>query len=387
MARALVIALFVVGLVGLALPSEAQRSGSSFGGGSWGSSRSSGSSSYSSSGSSSSWSSSSSSGSSSWSSSSSGSSSSSRSSRSSSSSSSSRSYGGGGSSSSYDGPPITFSSFVIGDGAGATLVRSMLLLLGIGAVVVFGLQRSRDRRLRRLETREHAPSAAFGLGVDLAIVSVALDARARPFVQQRLDAIAASAELDNPLGRARALRQTLDVLRTTRGSWAYGVVRDTVPMDPEHAEPSFARVVSDYRARYRDELRRADAGGNASRVAGTYRMRSDEGEGLVVVTLALARWGTFPDTHATGIDAIDHALARVAEVAPDELVAFEVIWSPSDDADRMSSLELETIYPELQPLAIERFGTETCAYCRTSFARELPRCPLCGAAHGDSRMT
>lgn len=390
MPRALLIALFVVGLVGLTLPSEAQRSGSSFGGGSWGSSRSSGSSS-SSSGSSSSWSSSSSSGSSSWSSSSSGSSSSSsrssRSSRSSSSSSSSRSYGGGGSSSSYDGPPVTFSTFVIGDGPGATLVRSTLLLLGLGAVVGFGMQWSRNRRLRRLETRENDPSAAFGLGVDLAIVSVALDARARPFVQQRLDAIAASAELDNPLGRARALRQTLDVLRTTRGSWAYGVVRDTVPMDPEHAEPAFARVVSDYRARYRDELRRADAGGSVARVAGTYRMRSDEGEGLVVVTLALARWGTFPDTHATGIDAIEHALARVAEVAPDELVAFEVIWSPSDDADRMSSLELESIYPELQPLAIERFGAETCAYCRTSFARELPRCPLCGAAHGGSRMT
>jgi uncharacterized membrane protein len=388
--RALWVALVVVGLVGLALPTEAQRSGSSFGGGSWGSSRSSGSSSYSSSGSSSSWSSSSSG--SSWSSPSSSSSGSSWSSSSGSSSSSSRSSSssssyGGGSSSSYDGPPVTFSSFAIGDGAGATLVRSMLLLVGLGSVLVFGMQWSRNRRLRRLETRERDPSAAFGLGVDLAIVSVAFDARARPFVQQRLDAIAASAELDNPLGRARALRQTLDILRTTRGSWVYGVVRDTVPMDPEHAEPSFARVVSDYRARYRDELRRADVSGSASRVAGTYRMRSDEGDGLVVVTLALARWGTFPDTHATGIDAIEHALARVAEVAPNELVAFEVIWSPADDADRMSSHELETIYPELQPLAIERFGTETCAYCRTSFARELPRCPLCGAAHAGARMT
>jgi len=390
--RVLCRALFVVGLVGLALPSEAQRSGSSFGGGSWGSSRSSGSSSYSSSSSSSpsSWSSSSGS-SGSWSSSSGSSgswssSSGSSSPRSSSSSGSSHSYGGG-SSSSYDGPPITFSSFVIGDGAGAKLVRSTLFLVGLGAVVMFGLQTSRNRRLRRLETREREPSAAFGLGVDLAIVSVALDARARPFVQRRLDVIATSAELDNPLGRARALRQTLDVLRTTRGSWAYGVVRDTVPMDPEHAEPSFARVVSDYRARYRDELRRADAGGSVSRVAGTYRMRSDEGEGLVVVTLALARWGTFPDTHATGIDAIEHALARAAEVAPDELVAFEVIWSPADDADRMSSHELQTIYPELQPLAVERFGAETCAHCGTSFARELPRCPLCGAAHGGARMT
>lgn len=276
---------------------------------------------------------------------------------------------------------------MVGDHAGAKLVRSTLLLLGIGAVVMLGVQTSRNRRLRRLETREREPSAAFGLGVDLAIVSVALDARARSYVQRRLDAIAESAELDNPLGRARALRQTLDVLRASRGSWAYGVVRDTVPMDPEHAEPSFTRVVADYRARYRDELRRADAGGSVARVAGSYRMRTDEGEGLVVVTLALARWGTFPDTQASGLEAIEHALARVAEITPDELVAFEVIWSPADDADRMSSHELETIYPELQPLAIERFGTETCGYCRTSFARELPRCPLCGAAHGDSRMT
>ena len=258
--------------------------------------------------------------------------------------------------------------------------------MGLGFLIAGGIFWSDGRRKRRLE-RQKAPQVGFGVGVDLAVVSVAIDARARPFEQQRLDAIAASAELDNPMGRARALRQSLDVLRTTRGSWAYGVVRDTVPMDPEHAEPAFARVVADYRARYRDELRRVDSRGGVERVAGSYRMRSEEGDGLVVVTLALAKWGSFPDTHASGVEAIEHALARVADVTSDELVAFEVIWSPAADADRMSSLELETIYPELQPLAVERFGTETCAHCRTSFARELPRCPLCGAPHGGSRMT
>ncbi|MCA9613850.1 MAG: DUF1517 domain-containing protein, partial [Myxococcales bacterium] len=327
----------------------AQRSGSSFGGGSWSRSRSSGSSS-----SSSSWHSSSSS----------SSGSSSRRSRSS-------SYSSGSSGSSTGGLSLPDDPYARN--------RFWILLGTFGALaLVVGYAVARPREVKTAVVPVARSEGAIG-GVDLAIVSVGIDARARPFLQRKLAALAHEADLSNPIARAAALRQTLVALRSSRGSWAYGAVRDTVPMEAEHAQPAFENVAADYRARYRDELIRGASSGVVAREDGGYRASAHEGEGLVVVTVIVAKWGSIADTAGEGIEAIDVALGGLASIAADELVAFEVIWSPAADADRMSSLELATLYPELKPFRPDHFGRVSCAHCGTHHARELSSCPLCGA--------
>ena len=56
----------------------------------------------------------------------------------------------------------------------------------------------------------------------------------------------------------------------------------------------------------------------------------------------------------------------------------ELIWSPSEPGDRMSSAELEVLYPELARLDAS-VGRVACSHCAAVFARELGTCPACGA--------
>ena len=78
---------------------------------------------------------------------------------------------------------------------------------------------------------------------------------------------------------------------------------------------------------------------------------------------------------------IRQSLQDRAAILPQQLVALEVVWSPADDNDRMSSYELEQRYPELQRVS-DGVGRVACAYCRAPFPRELGRCPSCGGPVG-----
>ena len=72
-------------------------------------------------------------------------------------------------------------------------------------------------------------------------------------------------------------------------------------------------------------------------------------------------------------------LDGLSTLSPQEVVALEVVWTPADENDRMSSAELEARYPSLTKLpARPPAGRVFCAYCRGPFAAELPKCPHCG---------
>jgi len=72
--------------------------------------------------------------------------------------------------------------------------------------------------------------------------------------------------------------------------------------------------------------------------------------------------------------------AGVLAPSAEKLVALEVIWSPAEEDDRLSSLELRAIYPDLLPLAgADALGQRSCSYCSAVYAAELGGCPSCGA--------
>ncbi len=108
--------------------------------------------------------------------------------------------------------------------------------------------------------------------------------------------------------------------------------------------------------------------------------RPDEGPGLIVVTVITAARRLLHEVDDPR-DAGDIRAAlddRCAVVASD-LAAFEVVWSPAAEQDRMSSSELEQHYPDLaliDPASIA--GRLFCTYCRGPFPMELLKCPHCG---------
>jgi len=119
------------------------------------------------------------------------------------------------------------------------------------------------------------------------------------------------------------------------------------------------------------------------------RARPEEGAGVVVVTLIVAARGELLDlTNAQDAGQIRAGLTALSQLQARQLVALEVVWSPAEENDRMSTAELEPLYPELGKLDESTVaGRIFCSSCSTPYAAELPRCPHCGAPSPASTST
>jgi uncharacterized membrane protein len=138
----------------------------------------------------------------------------------------------------------------------------------------------------------------------------------------------------------------------------------------------FGRKTTDLRARFVTERVRNQAGQLVRASGPEHTAREHEGEGLVVVSVLLAGRTPMPLPEVVRAEDVLRVLATLVPQAS-AMQALEVIWSPSEQNDRMSSLELEHHYPELVRLG-EGLGRTLCLYCRSPLPGELPRCPSCG---------
>ena len=138
-------------------------------------------------------------------------------------------------------------------------------------------------------------------------------------------------------------------------------------------------MATELRARFRHET----AGARAGAATPEMRARAEEGEGLVVVSMVVA-WRGHMAPLPKRLDAASAAAAFASlEPGDAEVVALEVIWSPALETDRMSSAELEVLYPELVRLdGRDDVGRSSCTYCRAVYPAELGECPACGAPRG-----
>jgi uncharacterized membrane protein len=152
------------------------------------------------------------------------------------------------------------------------------------------------------------------------------------------------------------------------------------------AENTFRRIAQDMRSRYKLDVVAAKDGSLRTANAPAMRPREHEGQGVVVVTLVVAARREIPDvSRATDAHELRRLMRELGSLTPRDLVALEVIWSPAVDQDRMSTAELEALYPELRVIEEHTVvGRVFCGYCGAPFAAELPRCPNCGAPSSDA---
>lgn len=232
-----------------------------------------------------------------------------------------------------------------------------------------------------------APTAQSNLWgqMDVTAISLALDARARPFVQERLAALARSGATGTPSGLARLCREAASLLLTVERAWLYAGAKNYRPMSPPQAERGFRALAADYRSRFRHEVVRAEDGQLREADAPEQRARAEEGAGVVVVTLIVAARSELRDlTDTRDAAQIRSALTALRQISAGQLVALEVIWSPAEENDRMSTAELAPLYPELALLDESTVaGRVFCPSCRAPYAAELLRCPHCGAPRPD----
>ncbi|MBX3248668.1 MAG: DUF1517 domain-containing protein [Myxococcales bacterium] len=205
-------------------------------------------------------------------------------------------------------------------------------------------------------------------------MSLAFDAARRAELQRALHAMASAVDVGSATGLHRAAVESARLLAAATASARYASVRSERATESD-AERRFFALVHDLKARYRHDVARGDRG------PADLRARPEEGEGLVVVSFVVGTTRRLaPLPGAVDPDTLARALTDSVAVTPDELVALEVIWSPALDADRMSSAELEVLYPELGRLdSSADLGRVVCHACDAVYAAELGRCPGCGA--------
>ncbi|MBO6939695.1 MAG: DUF1517 domain-containing protein [Deltaproteobacteria bacterium] len=257
---------------------------------------------------------------------------------------------------------------------GAVITIALLVFLiggGIWAMRWFTRSVDGDRVVARPSAGEPVARS------DVSALMIAFDARARSFLQPKLDAMARGAQ---GWEQHQLLAGVVRLLVEHRQSWVYLGAMDAIPAGLDESERIFERFTSDVRSRFRDEMVRGIDGRVQTREGAAVRPAADEGDGLCVVSVVVEARDVLADLRGlSDPNQMAAALENFARVPPAELVAFEVIWSPADDADRMSSAELEVLYPELRPVGAAEVGRVACAHCGTAYARELQWCPSCGA--------
>lgn len=298
-------------------------------------------------------------------------------------------YSGGGGYSSGDGYSgdgySGGTSYSSGSGEGMSL--EMMVVLAIAFIVIWGVGAVIDASKRSL------PSLTLGdvlePTVDVTVLRIALDGRARKFVQAELARIAKVTNTATPAGRHAMLAEVTLLLRRVRDAWVYGGAVNEPMRGLSGSKVAFDAHVLEARAKFQTETVRNHQGQVTTAAAPESTPHSHEGEGLILVTLVVAANGElFTVRHIGDGEDIRKALEAATYRSERDLVAIEIVWQPSDDADRLSSMELEAKYPPpaLIPLAGALVGKAFCAYCGGPFPAELVGCPHCGApARRDAR--
>jgi uncharacterized membrane protein len=217
-------------------------------------------------------------------------------------------------------------------------------------------------------------------------LTLGIDHRARRDLQAQLKRLAETGDVSGPQGLTRLLQETCLALRRAEMSWLYVGFDNSGPLSPQDAEGRFRQLATSARASFRHEVVRGTSEGVETDVPPEIQARREEGEGLVVVTLLTATYQGLADLTNPDAAQIRGALDQRAGITAQQMGALEVIWSPAEENDRLSSSELEQHYPELRlidPNSIA--GRIFCTYCTGPFPMELLKCPHCGAPAQDSR--
>lgn len=224
---------------------------------------------------------------------------------------------------------------------------------------------------------------SFNAGdTDITVLRVAIDGRARKFVQRELKVIADSRDTATSVGRAGMLADVATLLRRVRDAWVYGGAVNEPMRNIGETKAVYDRFVDDARTRFMYETVSNVQGQRTTLAGPDLTPQSFEGEGLILVTLIIAARTQLYTVESIrdGAD-LRNALEALAYLSADQLVAVDIVWMPSEENDRMSSMELEAKYPrpETIPITGALVGKTFCAYCSGPFPAELVSCPHCGA--------
>lgn len=280
-------------------------------------------------------------------------------------------YSGGSPSSSGGGTPGSYGE--PGGEGGGEWILGVIVVGFIGLLIHFLMQEHAEQEALRPRPRR--------ADVDVTMIRIVLDGRARGAVQAALDRLGTTAATGSAEGRAQMLNEVAILLRRHRSAWVYGAVTNHPMTTKDEARAAFQAHVAAARATYRDETVR-NIDGNVTRAEAHAEAAPSEGPGLVMVSVmvAAARELVTVDRPGDG-EALRRALEALSSLTPTSLIAVDVVWTPSAPDDRMTSAEVERLLAGSSYAKIDGalVGVAVCDFCQGLYPAEAFACVHCGA--------
>ncbi|MFM7545873.1 MAG: DUF1517 domain-containing protein [Synechococcales cyanobacterium] len=246
-------------------------------------------------------------------------------------------YGGGGL-----GFPFLLPLFGLGGGFGGLF--SLLVLIAIANFFV--------QNFRKMSGNEPYEPTINPSHTSVIKVQVGLMSAARQ-LQRDLNQLAAKTNTGTTAGLATVLTETCLALMRHPDYWVYGgIEHEQVHLST--AESQFNRWSLIERCKFSHEslinVNQHPTSINPPEVVnGQPNLSSIQGE-FIIVTLLVGIQGKFSVPVINGVDDLRQALSRLGGVATDELLAVEVLWSPQQEGEALSTDEMILAYPTLKLL-------------------------------------
>ncbi len=236
----------------------------------------------------------------------------------------------------------SFMPFGFGGGGGGSL-----LMLGVLAVGAFYVVRSIQRANRShrgyddggrdepVSGRAHVQTLQLGIG------------RSGRDVRRRLTAFAEQGDTGTETGLARLLSQAALELLREKASIRHALFATSGPLSFANAETKMGGLALKERSKFQVERLRA-ADGKVNRSEEKLGPADDILEYVVITLVVATREPLVKFKEITQHEEVDSVLAAMGGIGPSNLLGMEVIWTPADDDDALTQDDLLTEYPDLR---------------------------------------
>ncbi|CAI5461100.1 unnamed protein product [Closterium sp. Yama58-4] len=167
-------------------------------------------------------------------------------------------------------------------------------------------------------------------------------------LQRDLDQMASRADTGSQEGLHSILQETVLALLRNPDYCIYGFSSSETANDSYGGEAAFNRLSMGERSKFKEEtlVNVGDVRKRSERAPSEQRMNSE----YIVVTILAATEGTFVLPEVKSNADLREALTVLGSIPADELQAVEVMWTPQNEEDTLTTRDMLEDYPSLRPL-------------------------------------
>ncbi|CAI5509423.1 unnamed protein product [Closterium sp. Naga37s-1] len=167
-------------------------------------------------------------------------------------------------------------------------------------------------------------------------------------LQRDLDQMASRADTGSQEGLHSILQETVLALLRNPDYCIYGFSTSETANDSYGGEAAFNRLSMGERSKFKEEtlVNVGDVRKRSEREPSEQRMNSE----YIVVTILAATEGTFVLPEVKSNADLREALTILGSIPADELQAVEVLWTPQNEEDTLTTRDMLEDYPSLRPL-------------------------------------